>query len=399
MEHHSASEIGIKIRLIRNSRYPSRFHFPQWSRHLTNPYQGKPDAAFWRRAVSGRTATEVDPVTMVPFRIAPGDKIATAGSCFAQHISRTLASIGFSYLVTEPAPATVGAIDENYGVFPARFGNLYTTRQLLQLFQRAYGIFDPIDSEWPSSDGGFLDPFRPRIQNGGFATVDELRADRDCHLAAVRDMFELCDVLVFTLGLTEGWEAVADGAVFPLAPGTVTDRISPAAYRFHNFTVGEVDADLLQFIDLLRSVNPSVRIILTVSPVSLVATYEDRHVLVSTVYSKSVLRVAADQVMRARPDVAYFPSYEIISGVHARSQFYEDDLREVSPSGVSQVMSIFLKHYVGTGDADAIVQQEVCATGAPPDTAAMSPARASQRANVKEWQAVVCEETSLDPGQ
>src|SRR5205807_6284661 len=110
---------------------------------------------------------------------------------------------------------------ENFGVFPARFGNIYTVRQLLQLFQRAYGLFEPTDSEWLSIDAGHIDPFRPRIQQAGFKTVGDLRADRDNHLQAVRQMFEQCDVFIFTLGLTEGWEAMADGAVFPLAPGVV----------------------------------------------------------------------------------------------------------------------------------------------------------------------------------
>ncbi|HEX3942955.1 MAG TPA: hypothetical protein VHW69_02600, partial [Rhizomicrobium sp.] len=61
---------------------------------MSNPYSTLPDRAFWRRAVSSVDAAKFDPVTEVPFTIAPGDKVATAGSCFAQHISRTLAKEG-----------------------------------------------------------------------------------------------------------------------------------------------------------------------------------------------------------------------------------------------------------------------------------------------------------------
>lgn len=50
------------------------------------------------------------------------------------------------------------------------------------------------------------------------------------------------------------------------------------------------------------------------SPVPLVATYETRHVLVSTTLSKSVLRIAADTCSTARDWVDYFPSYEFILG-------------------------------------------------------------------------------------
>jgi hypothetical protein len=365
-----------------------------------NPYQSRPDYTFWRRSVSEQSPLGVDPITHVPFRISRRDQIATAGSCFAQHIARTLSSMGFGYLVTEVGPGTVGAKDENYGVFPARFGNLYTARQLLQLFQRAYGLFEPVDGEWEANESGYLDPFRPRIQHGGFESIEQLRTDREHHLVATREMFERCDHFIFTLGLTEGWRSVVDGAVFPLAPGVVTDRIDNSQYEFHNFTVGEVEADMLQFIDHLRSINPSVRVLLTVSPVPLIATFEDRHVLVSTVYSKSVLRVAADAATRARPKVAYFPSYEIITGAQARSQFYEDDLREVSDAGVTHVMSIFVKHF--TVEDDATYGGKDALDHAGEEAASPADAKRShdkQAAKVREWQQVICDEEALDPSQ
>jgi hypothetical protein len=318
---------------------------------MDNPYQGLPDSAFWRRSVSRIPAEALDPVTVAPFTIAHSDRVATAGSCFAQHISRTLLREGFNYLVTEKGPQTVGAANQNYGVFPARFGNLYTVRQLLQLFQRAYGILDPVDRVWRRSDGKFVDPFRPQIQDLGFDTPEELEEDREAHLASVQTMFEDCDVFIFTLGLTEGWVSQADGAVFPLAPGVVAS--GDGEYAFKNFSIAEMTADLPEFIRNLRAVNPEVRIIFTVSPVPLIATYEPRHVLVSTIYSKSALRVVAEQASQSSENVVYFPSYEIITGPQARSRFYADDLREVTREGVAHVMSIFKRHYLDGSGAQA----------------------------------------------
>ena len=106
-----------------------------------------------------------------------------------------------------------------------------------QLFQRAYGLFEPADIAWQRADGRFVDPFRPRIQAGGFATVEDLEAEREIHLAEVRRVFEECDVFIFTLGLTEAWVSPTDGAAFPLAPGTVA--VDGEAV-FHNFTVAEM---------------------------------------------------------------------------------------------------------------------------------------------------------------
>jgi len=358
---------------------------------MQNPYAGKPNYAFWRRAVSGRAPTDVDPVTDVPFRISPTDRVATAGSCFAQHISRTLVSEGFAYLVTEPLPQTPGAQNENYGVFPARFGNVYTVRQLLQLMQRAYGLYDPAEMVWVGRGGAVVDPFRPRIQAAGFASVEELEADREAHLACVRRMFEACDIFVFTLGLTEGWQAVADGAVVPLAPGVTGGADQAPGYRFVNFDVMSMVADLERFTDMLREINPDVRIILTVSPVPLVATYEDRHVLVSTTYSKSALRVVVDMIARSRPSVAYFPSYEIITGPHAGAGFYEDDLREVRPEGVAYVMSLFRRHFLG-GVGNKVAPAE---TFSPVRKAVRSSGVSDERLRMRELAAVICDEEAI----
>lgn len=352
---------------------------------MQSPYLGKPDHQFWRRSVSGRGATELDPVVRVPFGIGPVDQVATAGSCFAQHIAHHLQSSGFHYFVPENAPSLPCAENENYGTFSARYGNVYTVRQLWQLFQRAYGLFTPADIAWRRADGRYIDPFRPRIQAGGFATVADLVAERDIHFMAVRRVFEECDVFIFTLGLTEGWVAQSDGAVFPLAPGTVVSEGDADAYAFHNFSVAEMAADMGRFITALRRVNPGCRILLTVSPVALVATYEDTHVLAATVYSKSALRVVAEMATQEHPLTSYFPSYEIITGPQARSAFFEDDLREVRPEGVAHVMSIFARHYLGG---------KVVTSAAP--TAAAQPPLADQAAFIRETQGVICDEEQIE---
>jgi hypothetical protein len=328
----------------------------------------------------------VDPVVSVPFLIGPRTAVATAGSCFAQHISRTLVSQGFRYLVTETYRGHDGTADENYGVFPARFANLYTARQLLQLFEEAYGFRQPDVDAWIGKAGEAIDPFRPRIQAGGFRSVDLLRADRERHLRAVRQMFERCEVFIFTLGLTETW-LMPDGSALPLAPGVVTGEHCDA--RFHNFRAAEVIADLDLFLQKFAEINPRAKVILTVSPVSLIATYEDRHVLVSTIASKSILRAAADDVCRQHGHVAYFPSYEIIVGPQTAAQYYAPDLREVTADGVSCVMSIFSRHFLTPDESPAAV--------AAAEPAAARPAELSQqdKARLETLAAVVCDEEAI----
>ena len=86
------------------------------------------------------------------------------------------------------------------------------------------------------------------------------------------------------------------------------------------------------------------------------ATAVDRHVFVSTTYSKSVLRVAAEQVCAHNTLCDYFPSYEIITSPYARGAYFGPDCREVTEVGVQQVMSTFLRHY-GEGGAVAPRQE------------------------------------------
>jgi hypothetical protein len=315
----------------------------------TNPYANLPSPSFWRRAVSVVAPFELDPVLETSFRIAPEDKVATAGSCFAQHISRTLHGLGMNYFVPEASPPGMSeeqARASNYGVFSARFGNVYTTRQLIQLFQRAFDGAQPADGIWRRPDGRLVDAFRPTIEPDGFETEAELVASRDDHLAAVRRMCEELDIFVFTLGLTECWRSKIDGFAYPLAPGTAAGEYDPERYEFINLTVAEVESDLLAFCQRLRACNPRCRFLFTVSPVPLIATYRNAHVLVATTYSKSVLRVAAESVSRKLDRADYFPSYEIISSPYNQGAYFAEDLREINELGVGHVMRMFLRHYV-----------------------------------------------------
>ncbi len=145
----------------------------------------------------------LNPASTPPFKVSRRDRIATAGYCFAQHIALSLQKAGFEHLVVERG--FPGADPDllrrfGYGIYSARYGNINTARQLLQLFDRAYGVFLPKEPAW-FEQGRWIDPFRPFIQPQGFASLDELERDRSQHFAAVRKMFETLQVFIFTLGL------------------------------------------------------------------------------------------------------------------------------------------------------------------------------------------------------
>lgn len=318
---------------------------------MNHPYMDIPEAQRWSRSVAGRPTHEIDPVMPPPFKIAVDSKIVTAGSCFAQHVSRHLREQGYPCFDTEPAHPLLSselALAFNYGVYAARYGNIYTSRQLLQLWRRATGLFVPKDDLWNGEGGGgYFDPFRPTIQPGGFSSVREYEEDRRQHFAAVRRAFSEMDVFVFTLGLTECWASREDGAVYPLCPGVAAGEYDPGRHGLLNLSVEEIVADMRDFIEEIRQINPRMRLILTVSPVPLAATAEAQHVLAASTYSKAVLRVAAEQLCRLS-GVYYFPSFEIVNA--GGPAYFAEDRRTMLEDGVQQVMSLFFRHLFDEGD-------------------------------------------------
>lgn len=354
------------------------------SRH---PYRDLPRTAFWRQSVAEADYGSVDPVADAKFVLQPTDRVATAGSCFAQHIARHLERSGFNYLVTETAHPLIPeplAREYGYGVFTARYANIYTSRQMLQLLLRAYGLFSPSEDIWLGDDGSFLDPFRPQIQPRGFASRDEFYADRERHFACVRAAIDTLDCLIFTLGLTECWHSAVDGAAFPLCPGVSGGAFDGARHRFHNLTFQEISADLDEIVRFVAERNPAARLIITVSPVPLIATATQDHVLSATTFSKSVLRAVAGELAQRYPHVAYFPSYEIITGAYSRGRYFGSDLRSVTEEGVSHVMRLFLRHYGGVSPAETT-------TGPIPEPAA----RSAAAAHTEMLAEAVCEEEAL----
>lgn len=338
-----------------------------------HPYSERAPRYFWKRYVPHVPWRDLPLAAHPKFRLARSDKIATAGSCFAQHITRYLQGAGCAvYKAEVPHRLVVAHGDEvaSYELFSARYGNIYSARQCMELFKQAFGL-RPVIEDFAEEDGRVYDLLRPNAVPGGFANVEEARADRQFHLASVRHMFRTADVFIFTLGLTECWYHVERGHTYPMCPGTARGQYQPQLHRFHNFSCAEVEADLQGLVLGLKTVNPGLKIILTVSPVPLVATYTDDNVLVASSYSKSVLRAATGAIAAIHEHVAYFPSYEIISHAGSFGQYLESDLRGVTERGVAHVMGEFLAAYLAPAPPAAIAPEAEPAPVAAQDNVAL----------------------------
>jgi hypothetical protein len=356
-----------------------------------NPYQDLPPQQFWRTQIStpGLSEIDYDAGRKFTFDIS-ADRFATAGSCFSQHFGRELARRGGRLVTTEVRhPLVRPAPNDGYDLFSARYGNIYTTRQLCELIDQAFGLREPIFEFAQRGDGRWTDLLRPRTVGEGFTSFQEARADRLYHLNRVRAIFETATVFVFTLGLTECWENTEKGFVYPLCPGTVEGTFDANVHRFRNLGYEECRDDLRNFCGRVRSVNPRLRVLLTVSPVMLVASYERRGALQSSIASKSILRAAADACCSELGSVDYFPSFEIISGPQSRGMFYEPNHRDVNGAGVSLVMDVFFRSRLGLARSSP---------GAPAPGIQPGQRQAEEAARIAAALQAECDEMFLDPG-
>ena len=324
----------------------------------TSPYQGLEDRAFWRAGVVEAGTYPPPDIYRPKFEISKGLPIFTAGSCFAQHVGRTLTQAGYNVLDTEPLPAFIPAElaqKHGYRLYSARFGNIYTVRQFLQLLQEAFGNFTPAEPVW-EKDGRYYDALRPGTTPGGLASPELVMEARTFHLRAVQEAVAETGMVVFTLGLTETWAHRPSGTIYPTAPGTIAGQIDPEVHSFVNFRAAEIKKDFLMVRKIFRAANTDVKFLLSVSPVPLTATASGNHVLPATIYSKSVLRTVAGELAEDHDDIDYFPSFEIISSHPSGGRLFEANMRSVKPKGVRKVMRAFLAAHNGAKDAPASVE-------------------------------------------
>ena len=213
--------------------------------------------------------------------------------------------------------------------------------QLLQMLREASGQITPALPVWEKA-GRYFDAQRPSVEPNGLESEELVMRHRESHLACVRRVFAQADLLVFTFGLTEAWVHSETGTVYPTAPGTIAGNYDPAVFSFKNYECHEVVRDFELIRARLKKANPSLRFLLTVSPVPLAATASGHHVEVASTYSKAVLRAACGALQQRHADIDYFPSFELITSQNTRGVYYEPDQRNVSPIGVDAAMGLFL---------------------------------------------------------
>ena len=312
--------------------------FSRWHRKDASPDELDGKLAFQRLQSQFLT-----PLIQPDFKVRRSDKLFAIGSCFARGIEGALLGRKFDVVSAAPEFASLATIGPQ--VTGLGFTNRYNTYSIANELGWA---LDP-SAEFPEasivdlSDGLAYDPHtNPTLPPGDRA--ETLR--RRNILRAVNARVADCRVVIVTLGLIEVWRDLAADTYLNTTPPPAAIALHPGRYEFHASNFAENCTNLERIHDLFdRFGHPETEIVVTVSPVPLMATFTRQDIIVANTYSKSLLRTAAQEWAAAHDNVHYFPSYEIVMN-SARDAAWLEDLRHVQGRLVNHIMDIFLKHYL-----------------------------------------------------
>jgi hypothetical protein len=282
-------------------------------------------------------------VTKLPI-LDKSTPIATAGSCFAFEISTVLQEQGYNYLIAErPDDPREGVIVNGYNPgdpyvrFSGNYGLLFNSPSLLRIAERAFGTREFKKLLVPEGDG-FIDPYRENVY---FRNQQAYLDDYPKHTEALRKILTETEVFVYTMGLNECWVYRDDKTAISRNP-----RANFYALVEHKrLTVQENVHYIEEFFRLCRRHNPKMKLILSVSPIPFLATglSDVSHVVEANCHSKSVLRVAAQELVEKHEDIHYFPSFEMV--MFTLDDPWESDLRHVKRDAVREVVNVFYEMY------------------------------------------------------
>ena len=222
-------------------------------------------------------------ITLAPFAIEPRERMLFVGSCFADNIGRRF-------------------VDDKFRATVNPYGVMYNPASILHTVKRWTG--ELVDAQSEASDSG----------------SDVSQAINEAPQTAV-----------FTLGTNH---------VYVLnETGEIVDNCRKRPQRL--FTERELSVDecadyLREAVAMLRQINPSVRIIITVSPIRYA-----KYGFHGSQLSKATLLLAADKLTKEMDNVVYFPAYEIVNDELRDYRFYREDMLHPTDQAVEYIWQRF----------------------------------------------------------
>ena len=222
-------------------------------------------------------------ITLAPFAIEPRERMLFVGSCFADNIGRRFVVDKFRAMVNP------------YGV-------MYNPASIMHTVKRWTEELVAAQSETSDS-------------------CSDVRQATD----------EAPQTAVFTLGTNH---------VYILnETGEIVDNCRKRPQRLfteHELSVDECADYLREAVTMLRQINPSVRVIITVSPIRYA-----KYGFHGSQLSKATLLLAADKLTKEMDNVVYFPAYEIVNDELRDYRFYREDMLHPTDQAVEYIWQRF----------------------------------------------------------
>ena len=222
-------------------------------------------------------------ITLAPFAIEPRERMLFVGSCFANNIGRRF-------------------VDDKFRATVNPYGVMYNPASIMHTVKRWTGELVAAQSE--ASDSGY-----------------DVRQATD----------ESPQTAVFTLGTNH---------VYILnETGEIVDNCRKRPQRLfteRELSVNECADYLREAVTMLRQINPSVRIIITVSPIRYA-----KYGFHGSQLSKATLLLAADKLTKEMDNVVYFPAYEIVNDELRDYRFYREDMLHPTDQAVEYIWQRF----------------------------------------------------------
>lgn len=281
-------------------------------------------ATWGNRATGNRVEPITKPAFETPFQFKPGEKIFTIGSCFARNVEGELIRRGFKIPMrdlfsTAPFKGLEPQIVNNFGT-PSIYNELAWAFGE-ERFDERNGIVEVGADKFV--DLHMVSSIRP-------APLERVLARRRGLMDATRALAD-CRVLIMTLGLVEIWWDEQAHTYLNTAPLPGVMRKSPERFSLHVLGFPECHDYLQRALDIaFCHGHRDLRVILTVSPVPMMATHRQMDVISANSYSKSLLRTVAEHIVETNSRVSYFPSYESVT-LSDRRIAWMDDLVHVTP--------------------------------------------------------------------
>jgi len=137
------------------------------------------------------------------------------------------------------------------------------------------------------------------------------------------------EVFILTLGVAPAFFDRATGDFVLPRPSALNSRVLAEKYRYRTTSVQENVDNVLYLINFVRSVSPGIKVVVTVSPVPLLASFEYESAVQADCLSKSTMRLVAHEVVNNSniENILYWPSFEVFrwAGSNASNFYAADD--------------------------------------------------------------------------